>query len=77
MFATGLRALSLATELSGRGLSFDEQGVFIGGIPLLTRRPGIGARDCWAVRPLNQINEDLTTVYRLPVKWVTRRAPWH
>ncbi len=67
MFATGLRALSLATELSNRGLSFNEQGVFVGGIPLLTRRSGISARDCWAVRPLNEINDDLTAVYRLPV----------
>jgi hypothetical protein len=67
MFATGLRAVSLATELGNRGLSFNEQGVFVGGIPLLTRRPGISARDCWAVRPLNEINEDLTTLYRVPV----------
>jgi hypothetical protein len=67
MFATGLRAPSRATELSNRGLSFNEQGVFVGGIPLLTRIPAGSARYCWAVRPLNEINEDLTTVYRLPV----------
>jgi SCP1.201-like deaminase len=67
MFATGMRALPLATEPSNRGLSFNERGMFVGTIPLLTRTPGFGERDCWAVRSLNEINEDLTAVYRLPV----------
>jgi hypothetical protein len=67
MLATGLRALSIATKPGNPGLSFNEQGVFVSDVPLLTRTPGIGARNCWTVRPINEINEDLTTVYRLSI----------
>jgi len=67
MFATGLRALSLAPKPTNRGLSFNQRGVFVGDIPLLKRTPGMGGRNCWTVRPLNEINHELTTVYRLPI----------
>lgn len=67
MFATELRALSPAARQSHSGLWFNERGLLVGGIPLLARTPSVGGRDCWTIRPINEINDDLTAVYRLPV----------
>jgi hypothetical protein len=51
----------------GHGVSCDEEGLFIGPVPLLTRnKPGDG-RDIWSVRPDSELNQELATHYNLPI----------
>jgi hypothetical protein len=65
MFAMpGLRVFSLAAGSDSGGISCDAHGVFVDGVPLLRRECGTGY---WTVRLLAEINEELTTRYRLPV----------
>src|SRR5580700_9897024 len=71
MFAMpGLRVFSLAAGSDSGGISCDAHGVFVDGVPLLRRECGTGS---WTVRLLAEINEELTTRYRLPVD-VTAKA---
>ena len=58
----GLRAFSLAAKPETGGVSCNEQGVFIGHIPLLEQ-----ARGLWTSRPIAEINDALRVCYRLPV----------
>ena len=61
----GLRAFSLAAKRGAEGVSCDTDGVFIGGVPLL-RSPRVG-NSLWSVRPLVELNEELSIRYRLPI----------
>jgi hypothetical protein len=61
----GLRAFSLAAKRGSEGVSCDANGVFVGGIPLL-QPPGTG-NACWCVRPVVELNTELTARYRLPI----------
>ena len=60
----GMRAFSLTKP--GVGVSCTPNGVFVGGIPLL-QRLSVGTIRSWSVRPINEIDDDLTALYRLPV----------
>lgn len=68
MFAVpGLRAHSLAPKRASDGISCDEQGVFVGDVPLLRRCTGSYGHVTWSVRTAAELNDELTALYRLPV----------
>jgi hypothetical protein len=68
MFATpGMRAFSLAARRGDGGVSLDADGVFVGDVPPLKRSKACGANGGWAVRPIEDINHELTALYRLPI----------
>lgn len=62
----GLRGFSLAWRRSGNNVSCGEDGVFVGNVSLLNRSSTFG-KEIWTVRPINELNDDLTNLYRLPV----------
>lgn len=61
----GLRAFSLAAKRSGEGVSCGADGVFVGDVPLL-QPPGAG-NSLWSVRPLVELNKELSARYRLQI----------
>lgn len=61
----GLRVFWLAAKQGSEGISCDVDGVFVGGIPIL-QPPGAG-NALWRVRPLVELNKELTGRYRLPI----------
>jgi len=67
----GMRAFSLAAKRGNEGVSCDTDGVFVGGVPLL-QPPGAG-RSSWSIRPIAELNRDLSFRYRLPID-ITSKA---
>ena len=68
----GLRAFSLSPSRNSDGVSCDTNGVFVGGIPLL-KSAYFGARTAdWIVRPVAEINDELSARYRLPIDVSTK-----
>jgi hypothetical protein len=68
MFAMpGLRAFSLAAEPASGAVSCGVNGVFVGDVPLLQTGGGTGANRQWAVRPISELNEELSAQYGLPI----------
>jgi hypothetical protein len=63
----GLRAFSLSASRDAERISCDGQGAFVGGVPLLKRVYVSGASSTWAVRPVAELNDELTARYRLPI----------
>jgi hypothetical protein len=67
MFAMpGLRAFSLTARGLG-GVSCDADGVYVGDVPLLTRSQAGGANKSWIARPISQLNDELSALYRIPI----------
>ncbi len=66
---SGRRAFSLAAEPASGAVSCGVNGVFVGDAPLLRAagRAGAGAKRQWSVRPISELNEDLSAQYGLPV----------
>jgi hypothetical protein len=60
----GFRAFSLSQSRDDGRVSCDARGVFVGGVPLLHQERGSGS---WTVRPLAELNDELTESYRLPI----------
>jgi hypothetical protein len=58
----GLRTFSHSATPENDGVSCSEHGVFVGQVPLLARING-----SWTVRPIGELNAELTACYRLPV----------
>ena len=68
MFAMpGMRAFSLAAGRDIQRVSCDADGVFIGDVPLLRRRAASHGDEQWNVRPLAELNDELSALYRLPI----------
>jgi hypothetical protein len=63
----GLRTFSLSASRDVERISCDGQGAFAGGVPLLKRVYVSGASSTWAVRPVAELNDELTARYRLPI----------
>jgi len=61
-----LHLYRLADE-SADGVACNENGLSVGGTPLLVRVAGPTGQDCWRVRPVANINRGLTLRYGLPV----------
>ncbi len=66
----GARGFALAASRASAGVYCGADGVFVGGVPLLRRAHAAGA---WSVRPISELNDELSTLYRLPVD-VTAKA---
>jgi hypothetical protein len=60
----GARGFALAADRAGSGVYCGADGVFVGNVPLLNRAGTAGA---WSVRPLAELNDELSARYRLPV----------
>jgi hypothetical protein len=60
----GARGFALAANRARGGVYCGPDGVFAGTVPLLKRAGTPGA---WSVRPLVELNDELSTCYRLPV----------
>jgi hypothetical protein len=74
MFAMpGARAFTLASSRHSGSVAFDEEGVFVGGVPLLKREQTSNGFAHWSVRPLDALDAELTVVYRLPID-IARKA---
>jgi len=59
------------SQVSGIGVSCGTDGVFVGAIPLLKKVCGTGASgrpDQWEMRPVADINRDLSMCYGVPVE---------
>ena len=69
----GLRAFSLSAGQDSGGVSCNARGVFVGDVPLLERQRFDGRSGPWTVRPLAELNDELTACYRLPVD-ITAKA---
>jgi hypothetical protein len=63
----GLRAFSLSATRDDGGISCDAQGAFVGDVPLLKCAHVGGASSMWTVRPVAELNDELTARYRLPI----------
>jgi hypothetical protein len=63
----GLRTFSLSTGRDADGISCDARGAFVGNVPLLKRAHISGASSQWVVRPVAELNDELTARYRLPI----------
>jgi hypothetical protein len=63
----GMRTFAVSPRRGATCVSFSEDGLFVGNVPLLQKR--IAARDLatWGVRSIAEINNELTACYRLPV----------
>jgi hypothetical protein len=63
----GLRAFLLSATRDAGRISCDAQGAFAGDVPLLKRADVGGASNTWTVRPVAELNDELTARYRLPI----------
>ena len=59
----GMRGFAVSSAQSANGISCNEQGVFIGPVPLLEKTDGR-----WTPRRAAELNDELTTCYRLPIE---------
>jgi SCP1.201-like deaminase len=64
----GLRTFSLVATPENSRVSCGERGVFVKQIRLLDRIDGR-----WAVRPIDELNDELTVCYRLPVDAASKK----
>jgi hypothetical protein len=69
----GLRAFSLSASRDAERISCDGQGAFVGDVSLLQRAHVAGPASTWTVRPVAELNDELTARYRLPID-VTAKA---
>jgi hypothetical protein len=68
MFAmSGLRAFALAGERASGAVSCGADGAFVGDVALLQAVGGIGANRQWSVRPISELNKELSAQYGLPI----------
>lgn len=62
------RHFSLSIE-SGRGIFCGENGVFVGGVPLLQRHRNPSGAYAWQPRPMAELNRDLRKHYGVPIEF--------
>jgi hypothetical protein len=65
------RRFGLSNEL-GSGVWCDENGVFVGGVPLLEQSGFRSGPDQWQPRPVFDLNRDLSGCYGLPVEFTPK-----
>lgn len=71
----GMRAFSLSPIRDDDRISCDGQDAFVGGVPLLERASFGGIGSTWTVRPVAELNDELTARYGLPVDVTARLTP--
>jgi len=57
------------SDMPGSGISCGENGVFVGGVPVLERPRGPIGLDEWRPRAVSDLNRDLGKCYGLPVEF--------
>lgn len=68
MFAMpGMRSFSVSSQRDPARVSCTDEGVFIGDVPLLKKQGSAGRHPSWSVRPIAELNGELTACYGLPV----------
>lgn len=65
------RRFGLSSEL-GSGVWCNENGVFVGAVPLLERGGGQSGLDHWQPRPVSELNRDLSECYVLPIEFTPK-----
>jgi hypothetical protein len=65
------RHFGLSNEL-GSGVWCGEDGVFVGGVPLLEQADGRSGFDQWQPRPVSDINRNLSECYGLPIEFTAK-----
>jgi hypothetical protein len=61
-------------RLADDGVRCDKTGLFIGAIPMVRRHARPGGRESWSVRAIDELDEELSTLYGLPVALESRRT---
>ncbi len=61
-----IREFRLSPPSSGRGISCDENGAFIGSIPLL-RRSRVNGKEVWQPGDCNQLSKQVSANYGVPI----------
>lgn len=64
----------LASSRDAHGVSCDEDGAFIGLVPLLARGSKASDHSEWTVRPFAEINSELSACYGLPIDMSSKAA---
>lgn len=62
----GVRAFSLSADRRIDRVSCNVNGLFIGDVAVLQKQVLVGAHAHWTVRSIAELNDELTTCYRLP-----------
>jgi hypothetical protein len=65
------RRFGLSNEL-GSGVRCGEDGVFVGSVPLLEQGSSRSEPDQWQLRPVPDLNRDLTECYGLPIEFTPK-----
>jgi len=65
------RRFGLSNEL-GSGVRCGEDGVFVGSVPLLEQSSSRSGPDQWQLRPVPDLNRDLTECYGLPIEFTPK-----
>lgn len=60
-------------RLNDGGVQCDEDGLFVGSVPMLLRSPRAGSSETWAVRPTDELDRDLGACYGLPIDVASKR----
>ena len=66
--------LSRFFRLSDAGVRCDDEGLFVGGMPMLARSRNPNGGLVWAVRPTDEQNRDLGACYGLPIDVAAKRT---
>jgi hypothetical protein len=56
------------SERPDSGVFCSTNGLFVGGVPLLKRISRKGSREEWRLRPIQDLNRDLSKRYALPIE---------
>ncbi len=57
----------LGGQSDSTGVSCGEDGIFVGGVPLLARRDDKAGESIWIARRSSELNNELSAAYGLPV----------
>jgi hypothetical protein len=60
-------------RLTDAGVRCGEEGLFVGAIPMLVRSPLPGGGYSWTVRPTDELDDELSDVFGLPIEAAAKR----
>jgi hypothetical protein len=61
-------------RLSDEGVRCDQNGLFVGSVPLLVQVGEAASREGWTARSTDELDQDLTACYGLPIDTASKRA---
>lgn len=62
-----VRSFSIAAKQHGGRISCNTEGVFVSDVPLLQKQSLYGRYAHWTVRPIVELNDELSSRYRFPI----------